>query len=151
MINAKTTTVKNIIVIINQTILFCFNQTPINKNRNYFYSTFNNHCIKYNYIKEKKYNNNEKPPSIPYIKTKMKKEFCLVLDLDETISHSMKLNFGNYFFLRPGTLEFLEEISKYYEIIIFTSSPKEYADDIIDKIDKKGEFISHRLYKVINK
>ena len=147
MINAKTTTVKDIIVIINQTILFCFNQTPINKNRNYFYSTINNHCIKYTYIKEKKYNNNEKPPSIPYIKTKMKKEFCLVLDLDETISHSMKLNFGNYFFLRPGTLEFLEEISKYYEIIIFTSSPKEYADDIIDKIDKKGEFISHRLYK----
>ena len=77
----------------------------------------------------------------------MKKSFCLVLDLDETISHSIKINFGNYFFLRPGTIEFLNELSKFYEIIIFTSSPKEYADDILDKIDSSGDLISHRLYK----
>ena len=149
MINVHTTTVKDIIIIINQTILFCFNQTSINNNRNYFYNinSNKNHNIKHMYHKEKKYNNDEQCPSIPYIKTTMKKNFCLVLDLDETISHSMNLNFGNYFFLRPGTIEFLEEISKYYEIIIFTSSPKDYADDILDKIDKKGEFISHRLYK----
>ena len=150
MINARAATIKDIIIIINQTILFCFNQTPINKNRNYFYNVISNknHCTKYIIFKDKKYNNNEKQSlSIPFIKTPTKKNFCLVLDLDETICHSMKLNFGNYFFLRPGTIEFLEEISKYYEIIIFTSSPKEYADDILDKIDKNGEFISHRLYK----
>ena len=149
MINVRTTTIKDIIIIMNQTILFCFNQTPITKNRNYFYNVISNknHCTKYIYFKDKKYNNELQSPSIPYIKTSMKKKFCLVLDLDETISHSIQLNFGNYFFLRPGTIDFLEEISKYYEIIIFTSSPKEYADDIIDKIDKKGEFISHRLYK----
>ena len=120
MINVHTTTVKDIIIIINQTILFCFNQTSINNNRNYFYNinSNKNHNIKHMYHKEKKYNNDEQCPSIPYIKTTMKKNFCLVLDLDETISHSMNLNFGNYFFLRPGTIEFLEEISKYYEIII---------------------------------
>ena len=77
----------------------------------------------------------------------MRKTFCLVLDLDETILHSLRLNFGNYFFLRPGTIELLNELSEFYEIIIFTSSPKEYADDIIDKIDPKGKLISHRLYK----
>ena len=149
MINVRTTTIKDIITIINQTILFCFNQTLINKNRNYCYNSIGNknRCTKYIYFKDKKYNYDQQSPSIPYIKIPTKKKFCLVLDLDETISHSMKLNFGNYFFLRPGTIEFLEEISKFYEIIIFTSSPKEYADDILDKIDKKGELISHRLYK----
>ena len=84
---------------------------------------------------------------MPYIKTSMRKKFCLVLDLDETICHSMKLNFGYYFLLRPGAIELLTELSELYEIIIFTSSPKIYADNIIDKIDEKGSLISHRLYK----
>ena len=41
----------------------------------------------------------------------------------------------------------MEEISKYYEIIIFTSSQKKYADKILNKIDVDGNLISHRLYK----
>ena len=85
--------------------------------------------------------------SVPFIKTPMKKKFCLVLDIDETISHTLKLNFGGYFLLRPGAKSFLEEVGKYYEIIIFTSSPKKYADKILDKIDVNGNIISHRLYK----
>ena len=89
----------------------------------------------------------ENSPSIPFIKCSMKKKYCLVLDIDETISHSLKLSFGLYFLLRPGTKEFLEEISKYYEIIIFTSSPKPYADKILDRIDINGNLISHRLYR----
>jgi len=92
-------------------------------------------------------NNTEKIESIPYIKSPMKKKFCLVLDIDETISHTLKLNFGGYFLLRPGAKYFLEEVSKFYEIIIFTSSQKKYADKILDKIDVNGNIISHRLYK----
>ena len=104
-------------------------------------------------VKKKKRNSKEKEKekvkieSIPYIKTPMKKKFCLVLDIDETISHTLKLNYGGYFLLRPGTKSFLEELCKYYEIIIFTSSPKKYADKILDKIDINGNIISHRLYK----
>ena len=59
----------------------------------------------------------------------------------------MNLPFDNYFLLRPGVINFLEEISQLYEIIIFTSSPKSYADSILDKIDVDNKFISHRLYK----
>ena len=152
MINARTTKVEDITKIINQTILFCFNTNvksqiplPFPKQKN---STINS--IYHNYVsnnKEENNKNDEKMPVVPYIKTSMRKKFCLVLDLDETISHSLKLSFGYYFLLRPGVIEFLTELSELYEIIIFTSSPKIYADSIIDKIDEKGILISHRLYK----
>ena len=91
--------------------------------------------------------NNENMPTVPFIKSTMKKKFCLVLDIDETISHSLKLSFGCYFLLRPGARDFLKEVSKYYEIIIFTSSPKKYADKILNKIDIDGDLISYRLYR----
>ena len=152
MVNARTTGVSDMTKIINQTILFCFNQKskiqnpfPYLKQKN---SAINN--IYNNYLSSNNEENNktiEKTPVVPYIKTSMRKKFCLVLDLDETISHSLKLNFGYYFLLRPGVIEFLTELSEYYEIIIFTSSPKFYADSIIDKIDENGNLISHRLYK----
>ena len=90
---------------------------------------------------------NAPPPSIPYIKKKSRKKFSLILDLDETIVHSKKFNNGFYFFIRPGAIEFLKEISAYYEIIIFTSSYKPYADYILDKLDINKNIISYRLYK----
>ena len=90
---------------------------------------------------------NENIPSPPFIKTPSKKKFSLVLDIDETISHTLKLSCGCYFILRPGAQIFLKEISKFYEIIIFTSSPKKYADRILNKIDIDGDLISHRLYR----
>ena len=136
--------IKEMIKIINKTILFCFNKTQYNKR--YINSFYRINLFK-NFHNMEENNKKENYISIPFIKTNMKKNFCLVLDLDETISHSIKLNFGNYFFLRPGTIEFLNELSKFYEIIIFTSSPKEYADDILNKIDSNGDLISHRLYK----
>ena len=91
--------------------------------------------------------NTEKIPTVPFIKSTMKKKFCLVLDIDETISHSLKLSFGCYFLLRPGARDFLKEVSKYYEIVIFTSSPQKYADKILNKIDIEGNLISFRLYR----
>ena len=134
----------DIIKIINQTILFCFNKMPYNKT---YLNKFQGYKLFNSFTPQKLGNNNIKSPSIPYIKTNLRKQFCLVLDLDETIIHSVKLNYGNYFFLRPGTIELLKELSHFYEIIIFTSSPKEYADDILDKIDSYGNLIAHRLYK----
>ena len=148
LINIRTISLTDIIKKINQSILFCFNQSSNDQNKKYFRQLYNNNQnIRFKIINEENNKKNVKSPSIPYIKTKMSKDFCLVLDLDETISHAMKMNFGYYFFLRPGTIELLTELSEFYEIIIFTSSPKEYADDILDKIDSKGDLISHRLYK----
>ena len=153
MVNARTTSVLDITRIINQTILFCFNSKikgqnviPYFKHRNSAINNIYNSYISNSY-KEENNKNDDKMPVVPYIKSTMRKKFCLVLDLDETICHSLKLNFGYYFMLRPGAIELLTELSEFYEIIIFTSSPKIYADSIIDKIDEKGKLISHRLYK----
>ena len=85
----------------------------------------------------------------PFIKEEMSKDkkFCLVLDIDETISHLVKLPFGNYFLIRPGVKELLEELHKYYEIDIFTAALQNYADNILDKLDQKNIYFSHRLYR----
>ena len=87
--------------------------------------------------------------NIPYIKEEMSKnkKFCLVLDIDETISHLVKLPFGSYFLIRPGVIELLKELYHYYEIDIFTAALQHYADNILDKLDKKNEYISYRLYR----
>ena len=37
-------------------------------------------------------------------------------------------------------------MSQEYELVIFTAAVKEYADSILDSIDKKG-LLSHRLYR----
>ena len=47
---------------------------------------------------------------------------------------------------RPGCLKFLTELSKYYEIVVFTAAEQDYADDVIDQLDKQG-LIKHRLYR----
>ena len=85
----------------------------------------------------------------PFIKEEMSKDkkFCLVLDIDETISHSVNLPFGNYFLIRPGVIELFKELYKYYEIDIFTAALQIYADNILDKLDKNKIYFSHRLYR----
>ena len=52
-----------------------------------------------------------------------KSEFCLVLDLDETLIHYIELpnNQGN-FLVRPGAREFLAAMSEAYELVIFTAA-----------------------------
>ena len=76
----------------------------------------------------------------------MAKKFCLVIDLDETLIHNIILPFGNYFFVRPGVFELMEKIRDNYEIIIFTAGKKNYAYNIIDKIDYKN-YVDYILYK----
>ena len=43
--------------------------------------------------------------------------------------------------------EFLDRMSKKFELVIFTASRQDYADIIINKIDPENKFISHRLYR----
>lgn len=79
----------------------------------------------------------------------------LVLDLDETLVHSsFKAPTGReapadivlpvdiegricnvYILVRPGCVKFLNEMSKYYEVVIFTASLSKYADPLMDIID----------------
>ncbi|KAG2796219.1 hypothetical protein PC119_g24213, partial [Phytophthora cactorum] len=87
---------------------------------------------------------------------------CLVLDLDETLVHSSFRPTDNYDFIipvdidgtihhvyvckRPGAEEFLIEMAKYYEIVVYTASLSKYADPLLDKLDPEG-VIRYRLYR----
>ena len=88
----------------------------------------------------------------------------LVLDLDETLIHSYfdtppprppnisfeilidKKKIKVNSILRPGVQEFLDNLEKYFEIVIFTASLSQYANPVIDFIDKKG-ICKYRLYR----
>ena len=48
--------------------------------------------------------------------------------------------------IRPYCTEMLKEISKFFEIIIFTASHECYASKVIDHIDPEN-YISHKLFK----
>ena len=78
----------------------------------------------------------------------------LVLDLDETLVHSqfqpfdapsdiiLKIELENelhdiHVMVRPGVSEFLKNMGKIYEIVIFTASVSKYADPLLDILDKE--------------
>ncbi|KEG04389.1 hypothetical protein YYE_01295 [Plasmodium vinckei vinckei] len=80
------------------------------------------------------------------------KERC---DLDEFLLGEQKgkdkIELGNekcfiYVNKRPGVDYFFQEISKYYEIVIFTASMSKYANAVIDKLDV-NRVCSYRLFR----
>ena len=85
----------------------------------------------------------------PYLRTKNNKNYSLVLDLDETLIHFKPGNTeeDGIVMIRPGVPEFLEEVAKYYELILFTTSTQEYADLLIDAIEEDKIYFDHRLYR----
>ena len=106
----------------------------------------------------------------------MPKKKLLLIDLDETLIHSEFRNKNNYkeldlftknskcknktfsysdenyiyymdVFFRPHLKNFLFEVSKYFDLAIFTAAMKLYADTIIDFIDPKNKYFKFRLYR----
>ncbi len=51
-----------------------------------------------------------------------------------------------YVEVRPYAKEILQNLSKHFDVIIFTASTQAYADSIIDHIDPK-RVVQHRLYR----
>ena len=54
-------------------------------------------------------------------------------------------NESAYIQIRPGTEEFLIDLSKYYEIVIFTAALKKYADLVINSIDPNRVIIIYLI------
>ena len=73
--------------------------------------------------------------------------YTLVLDLDETLVHFFYTPSGGTFLIRPYCFQFLEQMSKNFETVIFTAAMKEYADSILDLIDPEKKLINYRLYR----
>ena len=111
----------------------------------------------------------------PFIVSPPKKKYTLVLDLDETLIHlrqkkdvinikndvNIKINNtsdyfsdnydrnGNKYLLqfRIGLFSFLTILKPFYEIISFTSATREYADVIINEIEKSRKYFDHKFYR----
>ena len=91
------------------------------------------------------------------------KEKTLILDMDETLiaakfEGKQPKNFVTSFSFdfsgsqihvrfRPYLQDALEKLSQIYEIIVFTAGVKEYADPILDQIDKDGTLFKKRMYR----
>ena len=98
------------------------------------------------------------PPQSPRSKGKK----TLILDLDETLVHSSfkpppeesivlpveidGKKFKVYVLVRPGAKEFLIEMQKYYECVIYTASLSKYADPLMDILDDQ-KCCSSRLFR----
>jgi CTD small phosphatase-like protein 2 len=84
-------------------------------------------------------------PFLPPINSKTNK-YTLVLDLDETLVHYFQTEDEGKCLIRPHAEQFLKEMSKFYEIVIFTAAMQDYADWVIDQLDPEG-YIKYRLYR----
>lgn len=89
----------------------------------------------------------------------------LILDLDETLVHSLsrgtrmsnghmvEVKFNNqvatlyYVHKRPYCDLFLKQVSKWFNLVIFTASVKEYADPVIDWLESERKFFTKRYYR----
>ncbi|KAF7654817.1 hypothetical protein LDENG_00064340 [Lucifuga dentata] len=96
-------------------------------------------------------------------KTRSTPEATLVVDLEETLVFS-SLNvmeqaeytfhtafqdhqYKAYMILRPHVKEFLQSMAKIYELFVYTSAKKEYAEKILDILDPQRKLFRHRLYQ----
>ena len=85
-------------------------------------------------------------PFLPPKKIGDKRDYCLVLDLDETLVHFCEDNNEAYVKVRMGAEHFITVLSQYCEIVIFTASTKYYCDIVIDGFDCKN-LIDYKLYR----
>ena len=81
-------------------------------------------------------------PTSPFLPSYSHKEYTLVLDLDETLGHFNKVEF----LLRPGASQFLKEMRKTFELVLFTAANRDYADWAMEKVDPNG-YVQLRLYR----
>lgn len=117
------------------------------------------------------YLNDVKPPQEPLQLadsdrfTKPDDRKLLVFDMDETLIHciidydentvsdvkipvqgSTDIHY-KYVNLRPYVIEVLLELSSLYYIVLFTASTQDYADPILNYLEKDHKLLQHRFYR----
>lgn len=86
----------------------------------------------------------------------------LVLDLDETLVHSsfrptvaadiiitLELEGEEHKVFvrkRPGVDEFLMQVARFFEVVVYTASLAKYANPLLDELDK-SQTVTHRLFR----
>ncbi|EFJ23145.1 hypothetical protein SELMODRAFT_103542 [Selaginella moellendorffii] len=84
----------------------------------------------------------------------------LVLDMNHTLVSSVTSPDQRYDFVskvrgsdgtlltlkRPFVDDFLRQVARVYEIVVFTSCDRRIADPILDELDPEGRLFAHRLY-----
>ena len=84
----------------------------------------------------------------PYILTPRTKPYTLVLSLDETLVNFQQMNYTQGILkLRPYLLEFLEQVSIYYELVLFTTESEHYVEPIIKAIEQRRKYFDFIFYK----
>ena len=108
-------------------------------------------------------------PLLPPLDLRAGHKMTVVLDMDGTLLSSYsakrrprlptslktfvtgkggKLNPGGVLVVeRPGLRRFLEELSSFAEVVLFTAGLPEYADPIIQHLDPDNQIFSHRLFR----
>ncbi|CAF0843014.1 unnamed protein product [Rotaria sordida] len=99
---------------------------------------------------------------LPILRDNEQTKICLVIDLDETLVHSVFRPVSNADFVvpveidgqvhqiyvtkRPHVDEFLRRVGELYECVLFTASLAKYADPVADLLDPQHIFRS-RLFR----
>ena len=115
-------------------------------------------------------------PSYTNISKRGMAQKTLILDLDETLIHSLakggRMSTGHmvevklaspaaynglslgpqhpilyYVHKRPHCDEFLKKVSKWYNLVVFTASVQEYADPVMDWLEQERKYFSARYYR----
>ena len=85
-------------------------------------------------------------PMLPLMDTK-KYKFSIAIELDETLVHYCEDGDNYYAKVRFGAENFLKYLSNFFEIIVVSTSGKEYSNIIIDNLNKDGEcYVEYRLF-----
>lgn len=117
--------------------------------------------------KSRKINKIQNHIYLPPLRDGQKK--TLILDLDETLIHcssestpdienpsdNFSINIQSpedgmqnlRVYKRPHLDQFLSQMRKYYQLVIFTSSGSSYANSIINRIDPDGEYFDFRVFQ----
>ncbi|KAJ7555923.1 hypothetical protein O6H91_05G061100 [Diphasiastrum complanatum] len=102
-------------------------------------------------------------PSLLLRQTRRCPPIALVLDLDETLVHSTleHCDHVDFTFLvhfncqkhtvyvrrRPHLQTFMERVAQLFEIIVFTASQGNYAEQLLNILDPKRKLIRHRVFR----